>query len=425
MKWIFLGIGGLLIFTCELVAEDWPHWRGPNRNDIIDEPSGWDGNHWLSKKPAWSINVGEGASSPLVVGNDVFVMGWKRGQDVLTCRDANTGKERWSVNYDCPRFGRLATGDQGLYSGPTATPEYDPQTGLLYTLSCDGDLNCWNTRQQGKNVWHLNLYDRFQVGRRPKIGRSGRRDYGYTTAPLVHQDWVIIEVGSEDGLVMAFQKSTGKQVWTSDANGPAGHTGGPVPITVQNIPCIAVLSCYHLYIIRIDSKSPGETIAQYEWTTNFINNIATPAVHKNYVLITSAYNHESICKLKITLDGAEKIWQAPFSSKVCSPIIHDGHIYWAWRELHCLDFETGKPKWKGGRFGDAGSCILTNDDRLIVWGGRGQLSLVESAKRADSYQELARRDRLGSGDVWPHVVLANHRIYTKDRKGQLTCLAIR
>ena len=425
MKWILLFLAGTLIVASNGSADDWTHWRGPNRNDIVGETSGFRDGQWLADEPVWSANVGEGASSPLVVNDEVFVLGWQRGQDVLSCLDTTTGKVRWSKSYQCPRFGRLATGDQGLYSGPTSTPEYDPGTGFLYTLSCDGDLICWDTKNQGQNVWRLNLYERYKIGRRPRIGRSGLRDYGYTTAPLVHGNWVLVEVGATDGLVMAFHKATGERVWTSEANGPAGHTGGLVPITVENIPCIAVLSCYHFYVIRIDEKSPGETVAQYEWTTSFINNIATPAVHKNFVLITSAYNHEAICKLEITLAGANKVWEAPFSSKVCSPIIHDGHVYWAWRELHCLDFETGKSQWSGGRFGDAGSCILTSDDRLIVWGGRGELLLVETAKRADSYKELARRERLGSGDVWPHVVLANQRIYTKDRKGTLTCLAIR
>ncbi len=53
------------------------------------------------------------------------------------------------------------------------------------------------------------------------------------------------------------------------------------------------------------------------------------AVFESYVLITSGYNQDAICKLKITLQGATKDWQQPYASKVCSPVIHDGHVYWA------------------------------------------------------------------------------------------------
>ena len=168
-------------------ADDWPHWRGPNRNDRVAEDSGWNSHAWPLEKPVWSTNVGEGGTSPLVVGDRIYVLGWKDGNDKLSCLDAAKGNEVWSVSYACPQHGRRATGDEGLYSGPTSTPEYDAETGLLYTLSCDGDLICWNTRENGRQQWKLNLYERYDVPRRLKHGRSGLRDYGYTTAPLLRR----------------------------------------------------------------------------------------------------------------------------------------------------------------------------------------------------------------------------------------------
>lgn len=408
-----------------LQADDWPHWRGIDRNDIIRESSGWSPDGWLAPDSIWKASAGEGSTSPLVISDRVFVMGWRDGKDVVSCLQAATGQEIWSVSYDCPKYGRKATGDEGLYSGPTSSPEFDGSTGFLYTLSCDGDLNCWDTNQRGREVWSLNLYDQYAVERRPKVGRSGLRDYGYTTAPLVYGDWVIAEVGSDKGTLAAFSKSTGKQVWLSEATEPAGHTGGLVPMEVEGIPCVAVMTYQGLLVTRLDVGHEGGTVAQYEWITEFINNIATPAVYKNTVLITSAYNHQAICKLEITLKGAKMVWQQPFPSKVCSPIIHDGHVYLAWQRLRCLDFETGEQKWEGGSFGDAGSCILTADDRLIVWGGRGRLSLVDTAKRSPAeYKELAMIDKICSTDVWPHVVISNGRIFCKDRLGNLTCFEI-
>ena len=56
---------------------------------------------------------------------------------VSTLNDGRVFKLQ-AQEYDSPRFGRLAEGDQGLYSGPTSTPEFDAASGLLFTLSCDG-----------------------------------------------------------------------------------------------------------------------------------------------------------------------------------------------------------------------------------------------------------------------------------------------
>ncbi len=410
--------------VAQAAAEDWTHWRGASRNGIVNEPSGWTTQGWLQPQPAWTLRgtLGEGTTSPLVVGDQVFVMGWRTGQDLVHCLRTTDGTARWSVSYACPQYGRHATGDEGLYSGPTSTPEYDEATGYLYTLSCDGHLNCWNTRDQGRRVWGLNLYDQFSIGRRPKVGRSGHRDYGYTTAPLVHGDWVLVEAGASQGTLAAFAKATGELAWTSEARGPAGHTGGLVPLQVEGVPCVAAFTYQGLLVTRLDGPHAGQTVAQYEWITEFINNIATPAVHENRVLITSAYNHQAICNLEVSLQGARKIWEQPFASKVCSPIIHEGHVYWAWQRLRCLDLATGRQQWEGGSFGDAGSCILTSDHRLIVWGGSGTLALVETAGRSPGkYQELARVNRVFAADVWPHVVLSGGRIFCKDREGNLTC----
>ena len=77
-------------------------------------------------------------------------MGWQGGEDHVRCLEAKTGKPVWTVSYKCPQYGRHATGDEGAYSGPTSTPEYDIATGYLYTLSCDGDLNCWDAGAGGK-----------------------------------------------------------------------------------------------------------------------------------------------------------------------------------------------------------------------------------------------------------------------------------
>ena len=295
----FAAVFCYLVLHCgTLVADDWPHWRGPNRNDISGESSGWTTDGWGLTDSAWKKNVGEGSTSPIVVSDRLFVMGWREQKDFVYCLDAKTGEENWSVSYKCPQYGRLAMGDEGLYSGPTSTPEYDESTGFLYTLSCDGDLICWDTNNRGQRIWSVNLYDTWSIHRRPKVGRSGQRDYGYTTAPLVHGDWVIVEAGADEGTLLALDKATGKQAWQSEAKGPAGHTGGVVPMAVEGVPCVAVMTFQGLLVTRLDAGREGRTVAQFEWITDFANNIATPAVSENHVLITSAYNHQGSASWK-------------------------------------------------------------------------------------------------------------------------------
>lgn len=412
----------LLLALVRAGAEDWPHWRGPTRNGLSPEPSGYANGRWLGGKPAWHAKVGTGSSSPVVVGDRLYAMGWKGGKDVVVCLDTANGREMWSQSYACGKYGRLATGDQNQYAGPSSTPEFDLATGFLYTLSTDGHLHCWDANKAGVRVWELNLHDRYKVLQRPRVGDSGHRDYGFTTSPLVHGDWLLVEVGAAQGTLIAFDKRTGKEMWRSQLQDPAGHTGGIAPIMVENIPCVAVLTHFQLAVIRLDKGNEGKTLARYPWITDFANSIPTPTVHGPYVVITSAYNHMTICKLKISLHGAQKIWETRNPSGVCSPVIHKGRVYLAWRTIRCLDFETGKQLWAGANIGAPGSCIVTEDERLIVWCNSGMLLLAESAERSPKKLKLLAENRNVLSELaWPHVVLAHGQLYCKDRAGNIVC----
>lgn len=418
----------LLVFALSdvvlCVADDWPHWRGLSRNGNINEPSGFAGANWPGDA-AWTINVDSGGTGPVVIGNRLYTVGWKDGQDHVVCIDVRNGKEIWKQSYPCPQYGRKSDGDKGLYAGPSAGPSFDAQTGFLYTLSTDGDLICWDSRNNGKRVWGLNFYDEYQVPQRPKVGRRRLRDYGYTTAPLLIDDVLIAEVGDNEGNLMGFSKLDGKRLWTSQSKDPAGHTGGIVPINVDGVPCVAVLTIRNLLIARIDKGHAGQTVAEFPWVTDFANSIATPTVLKNSVIITSEYNQYAITRIDVTLQGAKQVWKQPFASGLCPPVIHNGHVYWCWRGVYCLNFATGKPIWRGGKFGDTASCIVTSDGRLIVWGRRGDLVLVETADRSPKkYSELARLPAIFKTDVWPHIVLSNGRLFCKDRAGNMKCFVV-
>jgi len=417
------------LVTPVALGDDWPQWRGPDRNGYAKDASAYDGGVWPGKQ-LWRADVGEGGSSPIVAAGNVYTLGFdaKTSQDLVRCLDAATGAERWTHRYKSRRFGRHAIGDQGLYSGASATPEFDPSTKLLYTLGTDGDLNCWATDREGERVWGVNLYETFKAPRRPKADRTraGQRDYGYITAPLVHGDWLLVAVGAAEGHLMAFDKRTGKRLWSSEARDPAGHCGGLAPITVEGKSCVAVLSINHLLVIRLDKGNEGRTLATYPWPTDFANNIASPAAVGNEVLITSGYNHKKMVKLRITASGAEKVWDSDEFSAICTPVIDGPHVYFVRRKMYCLDLATGRTLWSGGTFGDAASLVLTTDGRLICWTGNGDLTLVDSARLSPkSYRELASRKKLFRADAWPHVALADGRLYVKDRDGNLACVAVK
>jgi len=189
---------------------------------------------------------------------------------------------------------------------------------------------------------------------------------------------------------------------------------------------VAVLTIHNLLVARLDEGHQGETWAEFPRETAFANNVATPTVHNQSVIITSEYNQYAITRIDINRSGAQQIWKQPYASGLCPPVIHHGHVYWCWRGVYCLNFETGQPVWRGGRgYGDTASCLATADGRLIVWGRRGDLALVETVDRSpQKYTELARQQGILENDVWPHIVLSGGCLYCKDRDGNLKCFVL-
>ena len=421
------------IFLAACVARpaagaDWPQWRGPNRDDVALESSGHPGG-WPPVK-LWERNVGKGCTSAIIVGGRLYVMGWhgggggrsSSGTDTLYCLEAATGREVWKQTYPCRYQGRLRTGDTSAYGGPSSTPTFDRQTGWLYTLSVDGDLRCWDAKNGGRLVWAKNLHDVSRIRQRPDAG-EGRRDYGHTSAPLVHGDLLIVEAASSDGTVMAFEKRTGRRRWASEFREPGGHTSGPVLMKVGGIDCIASLALFRLVVMRADEGNEGKTGATFHWQTDFANNIPTPAVAGNLIVLTSNYNVSKTGLIEISMNGARQRWATRQHSKVCSPVVYKNRIFTVDGAAKCLDLATGETRWRGGNFGH-GSCLVTSDDKVIVW-GNGKLALVEALPTDDEYRELSRVERVCRGTCYPHVCLSDGLICCKDRDGHMVVLSVR
>ncbi len=79
-------------------AQDWPQWRGPNRDAKATgfvAPKTWPKE--LTKK--WSVPVGDGVATPALVGDKLYVFTRQDGNEVIRCLDATTGKEVWQDKY--------------------------------------------------------------------------------------------------------------------------------------------------------------------------------------------------------------------------------------------------------------------------------------------------------------------------------------
>src|SRR4029078_507994 len=96
VRWICMG--GLLLTTTTVTAQDWPQFRGPNRDGKttgFKAPATWPEK--LTKK--WDIAVGSGGAKPSLAGNPLDLITREGGDEVVRCLDANTGEPIWKDSY--------------------------------------------------------------------------------------------------------------------------------------------------------------------------------------------------------------------------------------------------------------------------------------------------------------------------------------
>jgi outer membrane protein assembly factor BamB len=133
-------------------ADDWPQWRGPNRDGV------WNETGILQTFPAeglkvhWRAPVGPGWSSPVVARGRVYLTDMRlekpRAWERIQCFKESTGKLLWSRESELvyPEWAFIP--EHG--GGPAATPIVE--AGKIYSLGRNGQVDCLDARN-GKVIW--------------------------------------------------------------------------------------------------------------------------------------------------------------------------------------------------------------------------------------------------------------------------------
>src|SRR5579872_1772417 len=80
-------------------GQDWPQWRGPNRDGVftgVKVPHKWP----KALVEEWKVTVGRGVASPVVVGGKAYVFAGVKDDEFVLCIDLASGKEVWRSEPD-------------------------------------------------------------------------------------------------------------------------------------------------------------------------------------------------------------------------------------------------------------------------------------------------------------------------------------
>ena len=384
-----------------LSADDWPQWRGPNRDGISREtgllqawPSAGPKRVWLSR------DIGIGYSAPVVAKGRLFVLGTKGGKEQLFAKEAKGGKTLWTA-----ALGGILSNNWG--DGPRGAATVDGDQ--VYALGAKGGLICANVGD-GKVNWRVELVKDLG-GKVP--------GWGYTESVLVDGDLVICTPGGKRGTLAAIDKKTGKVIWRSSDWTDGAQYASVVPAELNGQRQFIQLTQKTLAGV---SARDGSVLWRNAWPGRTAV-IPTPIVHRNEVYISSGYG--AGCR-KITVGGANEVTEdysnKNMKNKHGGVLLLKGHLYGYsdGRGWTCQSLKSGDVVWDSKKFGKG--CVFYADNRLYcLEESSGQVALA--AADTGGWKEHGRFKlepqtelRKSSGRVWTHPVVANGVMYLRDQE---------
>lgn len=419
-----------IIFASRSSAQDFPQWRGPNRDGVIpgfSVPEVWPDELSL----VWSVEAGAGLSSPIIVGDRIFLFTRDAEEEVLTAFNLGDGSVVWRQKTRAsfmpnPMAATFAF-PVSRGSGPFATPAY--QNGNIYTLGVTRVLSAYDA-ESGKPLWRNVLHETPEGGEiyyecpfcfmdcdgeqytaggicpveecgdelypiRTGMDTAQRHGleanyYGAAASPLIIEEIGIVHIGDHElSWVVAFDLDSGAEKWRWE--GAAAVGSSPVIAMIEGEPQVIAFTRKEVAGLSLE----GETL--WEFVHKFNSLVASPVVYGNRVIV-SPYRGP-ITALDIERDGntwnATKVWKSKLRTWVSSPVLQSGQLYGlAYNkrgQYFCLDAETGETIWRSdGRTATYASILLV---------GNAMLSLTDSGKL----------DVIGTGGA-TYDLLANYRI---------------
>ena len=397
----FVLLLALICTTTSINAADWARFRGPNGSGVSSDkasvPTTWN----ESENVKWKIALpGPGSSSPIIVGDNVFVTCWSgygvdRGnpgnqEDLLRhliCLDRATGKTLWSktIKPVLPedRYGGMFA-EHGYASH---TPVSDGENVYVYF----GKSGALAFDMEGNQLWQT------------KIGtESDPRGWGSASSPILYKNLVIITASAESEAVVGLDKATGKEVWRQEAGGLNSTWGTPVLVKVDDERSDLVLGVpYEFWGFNPDNGKLRWYCEVME-TDSYCSSVVT---ENGIVYGIEGRGGGSIAVKaggKGDITEANVVWSGRDSNRIGTPIVHDGRIYFFSSGVaNCIEAATGKKIFQGRLEGESSASASSGGNR---GGGRG------------------RRGGGGFGGDYASAVIADGKIFFPSRSGNVYVL---
>ncbi len=405
----------LFFLTINGFGQDWPDWRGINRDGNWNETGIIEEFKTANIHPDWSVSIGSGYSGPTVSNRKVYITDLKENlkqTEGVLCFDEETGRKLWEYRYECDYIG------VGYPAGPRASVVINK--GKAYSLGTMGNLFCFNA-ENGQVIWQKDLNKIYEI-RMPT--------WGIAATPLIVDNKIILQIsGSNNACVLALDKNTGKEIWRN-LEDIAGYSA-PVLIEKNGNRVVVVWTAESLSGLNPDT---GKIIWQIPWEVGSGMSISTPLLHNDHIFVSCFYSGSLLVKLENNFTSAKIVWQRCGESErktdalhcvMNTPVIIDNFIYGvdSYGELRCLEFATGNRVWENlnavNKDRWANIHFVQNEEKTWMFNEHGEL--IISKLSPEGYLEISRslvieptKKQLPRGVTWSHPAFANKHVFVRN-----------
>ena len=392
------------VFITSAFAQDWPQWRGANRDGKV---SGFEvPKTWPSElTPQWKVTVGLGDASPVLADGKVYSFTRLADSEVIICLDVATGKELWQNKYAAVAITGPASSQ---HPGPRSTPAIGE--GRIVTLGIGGVLSCLDAKT-GNMIWRNEEFTKDLPG------------FFTSLSPLIVQGMCVVHLGGKEvGQIIAFDLKTGKQKWQTVSDGPS--YASPSIMTVKGKKQIVELTAKNL--IGVDPEN-GKLLWQFPVPVeNRFYNSASPVIDGQTVIITGQGQGTKAVKIQKQGDTfvAQEVWKnAELGTKWNTPVLKDGFLYGLsdGRKLFCMNVSTGQTAWIDTKLHNDFGTIVDAGSVLIALPQTSNLVVYKPDEKA--YTEIATI-KVAETPTYSYPILSNSRIIVKEKES-LVMMAVK
>jgi outer membrane protein assembly factor BamB len=376
----------LLLVVAPARSENWPHWRGPDRNGTASgtAPLRWSAD----ENVVWKTPLPELSGATPIIWEDRVYLNVADGTELqLWALDRATGEVVWQRHLD----DRNETKRKGNMSSPSPVTDGT----VIWVMTGTGILRAFDN--EGRDLWKRDLQQEY--------GKFGI-NHGYSSSPLLHDGSLFVQVlhgfyTDDPSYLMRIDAQTGATTWRverpTDAprEAPDAYTT-PALLVVDGREEIVISGAD--YVTGHDPATGAEL-----WRVPGLNPSANPMqrIVASPVIVGSKIYAPSRVKPLLVLDAAQRIdgkapkvaWSTDHGPDVPTPVIDDEHLFilsdrgimWAFNAL------TGEVIWGPERVHSStySASPVVADGKIYVTNEAGLTTVVAAT---ETFEILAEND---------------------------------